>query len=237
MRLSNNNNYGLVSTRFYRLAEWIWRFAYVNLLWLGFTLLGLGFLGIFPATVAVYAVLRKWLTKDTEVSIIRVFWATFKQDFLRANILGYILSAFGFFIWYNYQYLSVATGTEHTIILIFWCIAVVLFILLALFLFPIYVHVDLPLFKYFKTTILIAIASPLSLITVGLGIWIALQIFSSVPGLIPFYSVSVVGWLIMWATLQAFQRIERKRERIENNEDTLKHRWQRLKNKYGSSND
>lgn len=227
----------MVSTRFYRLAEWIWRFAYVNLLWLGFTLLGLGFLGIFPATVAVYTVLRKWLTKDTEVSIIKIFWFTFKQDFLRANILGYILSVLGFFIWYNYQYLSIATGTEHTIILIFWCIAVVLFILLALFLFPVYVHFDLPLFKYFKTTILIAIASPLSLITVGVGIWIAVQIFYTVPGLIPFYSVSTIGWLIMWATLQAFQRIERKRERIENNEDTLKHRWQRLKNKFSSSND
>ena len=235
--MSKDNNYGMISTGFYRIAEWIWRFAYVNLLWLGFTLLGLGFLGIFPATVAVYAVLRKWLTKETEVSIFKVFWATYKQDFLRANILGYILSAFGFVIWYNYQYLGLATGVEHTIILIFWLIAFVLFVLLAVFLFPVYVHYDLPLLKYFKTTILVAVASPLALITVGLSLWIAVQLFYLVPGLIPFYSVSVIGWLIMWATLQAFQRIERKQERIKNNQDSLKYKWQKLKSKFNSSND
>jgi len=235
--LGNDNNYGLISTRFYRMAEWIWRFAYVNLLWLGFSLLGLGFLGIFPATVAVYAVVRKWLTGQTEVSIIKLFWSTFKADFLRANILGYLLSAIGFVIWYNYQYLLTATGFEHTIILIFWLVAVVLFVLIVVFLFPVYVHFKMPLFHYFKAAITIALASPLALVSVGIGLWIAFQLFSFIPGLIPFYSVSLTSWLIMWATLQALQRIERKKERIENNEDSIKYRWEKVKEKFSSSND
>lgn len=233
--MGNDNNYGLISTRFYRMTEWIWRFAYVNLLWLGFTLLGLGFLGIFPATVAVYAIVRKWLTGETEVSIIKLFWSTFKTDFLRANILGYILSAIGFVLWYNYQYLTIATGFEHTVILIFWLITVGLFVLLILFLFPVYVHFKMPLFQYFKATITIALASPLALISVGIALWIGFQLFSFIPGLIPFYSVSITGWLIMWATLQALQRIERKKERIKNNEDSLKYRWRKLKEKFSSS--
>lgn len=230
-------NYGFMSTRFYRIMQWIWWLAYLNLLWLGFTVLGLGFLGIFPATVALYAVLRKWLTNETDISIFKVFWQTFKQDFLRANILGYILVVFGFIVWYNYQYLKIISGVEHTIILIFWIVFVVLFVLLVIFLFPIYSHFELPLLQYLKTTIKIALSSPLALVTVAIGLWLALQIFSTIPGLIPFYSISIPGWLIMWATLHALRRIERKKERIENNEDSLKYRWKRLKEKFSSSRD
>lgn len=235
--MSNDNNYGLLSTGFYRAAEWIWRFAYLNLLWLGFSVLGLGVLGIFPATVALYAVLRKWVSGQRDISIIKLYWSTFKQDFLRANLLGYILAAFGFLVWYNFQYLAIATGSEHRLILIFWLIAVALLILLIVFLFPVYSHLKLPLLRYIPTTIKIALSSPLALITVGVGLWVAIQLFFIVPGLIPFYSVSTTGWLIMWSTLHAFKRIDRKKERIENNEDSLRFRWNKLKEKLKSSDE
>lgn len=232
-----DNNYGFLSTRFYRITEWIWRFAYLNLLWLGFSLLGLGFLGVFPSTVALYAVLRKWLISDSDISIIKLFWSTYKKDFVRANILGFILVALSFVIWFNYQYLGTVTGFEHTMIAIFWYITVVLLILLVLFLFPVYVHYKLPLLQYFKITIMFSIASPLALITLVIALGLAYQLFSFIPGLTPFYFISVMGWLIMWTSIHAFRRIDRKKERIENNEDSLGFRWKQFKEKVSSAID
>ncbi|BAM46399.1 YesL family protein [Amphibacillus xylanus] len=233
----SDNNYGIISTRFYRVAEWIWRMAYVNILWLGFSLLGLGIFGIFPATVALLSVLRKWLTGEPDISIFKQFWSSYKADFLKANILGYLLGVLGYIIWFNYQYLGTVTGTERIFILIGWYVAVVLFILLALFLFPVYVHFKMPLLHYFRTTIVIAISSPFALITLVIALYLALRLFLFVPGLIPFYSMSVTGWLMMWTSVQAFRRIDRKRERIENNEYSIKYFWQQIKKNFKSSDD
>ncbi|WP_440896940.1 YesL family protein [Amphibacillus sp. Q70] len=232
-----DNNYGFLSTRFYRITEWIWRFAYLNLLWLGFSLLGLGLLGVFPATVALYTVLRNWLINDSDISIIKLFWLTFKKDFLRANILGFILVGVGFVIWFNYQYLGTVTGFEHTIIAVFWYMTMFLFILLILFLFPVYVHYKLPLLQYFKITIMFSMASPLALITLIIALGLAFQLFSLIPGLIPFYLISVIGWLIMWTSTHAFRRIDRKKQRIKNNEDSLRFRWKQFKEKVSSAID
>ncbi len=49
--------------------EWITKIAYLNLLWLGFTLLGLIIFGIFPATAATFTVARKWVTGYPDVAI------------------------------------------------------------------------------------------------------------------------------------------------------------------------
>ena len=40
-------------------GEWVIRLVYLNILWIGVSLLGLGILGIFPATSALFPVLRK----------------------------------------------------------------------------------------------------------------------------------------------------------------------------------
>lgn len=44
----------------YRYMDWGMRLAYINILWLGGIILGLGVVGFFPATVAMLSVIRKW---------------------------------------------------------------------------------------------------------------------------------------------------------------------------------
>lgn len=73
---------------FYRISEWIMRFAYVNILWIAFTLIGLVFLGFFPATASLFAVVRKWIQGNNEVPIFSFFWTNYKSSFLKSNILG-----------------------------------------------------------------------------------------------------------------------------------------------------
>lgn len=229
------NNYGFLSTRFYRLMEWIWRFAYLNILWLVFTLLGLGIFGVFPATASVYSVIRKWLIKDPDTAIFSVFWSSYKAHFLGANSLGYCLIVMGYILYFNYNYLAVISGFEHTFVLFFWFITVTIYLLLVLFLFPVYVHYQLKFLQYFKAAIWVAVANPLALISMILGLIIGSYLFRFIPGLIPFFSVSILLSLIMWNAVHAFERIERKKQRLANNEDSLRFRTRQLKEKISSA--
>ncbi|WP_396954475.1 DUF624 domain-containing protein, partial [Niallia sp.] len=51
---------GLFS-RVYHWSNAIAKLMYVNALWMGCTFLGLGIFGFFPATAAMFSVVRKWI--------------------------------------------------------------------------------------------------------------------------------------------------------------------------------
>jgi uncharacterized membrane protein YesL len=62
----------------------------VNVMFLLGTLLGLGVLGLMPASVAASAVLRRGdlLTGTAEGGVVRTFWARYRAEFGRANLAG-----------------------------------------------------------------------------------------------------------------------------------------------------
>src|SRR5690625_362565 len=88
----------------YRGSEWIMRLAYLNILWIAFSLMGLVVFGLFPATVSMFAVTRKWVMGDTEIPIFKTFWASYKTEFKQANIVGYIILVIGFFLYFDFLF-------------------------------------------------------------------------------------------------------------------------------------
>src|SRR5690625_7635570 len=81
--------------KYYRFTVWVVRLVYVNLLWILFTVIGLGVLGIMPATAAMFAVVRKWLRGEDDFPIFTTYKDAYKEEFLKANLLGYILAIIG----------------------------------------------------------------------------------------------------------------------------------------------
>lgn len=84
-------------TGIYNLCKWITHFAYLNLLWIIFTLIGGVILGIIPSTVAMFAIARKTAMGEEDISVIKTFWSTFRTEFIRANGLGLKITLIGFF--------------------------------------------------------------------------------------------------------------------------------------------
>src|SRR3954451_14875416 len=102
--------------KFNDIGEWIYRLIVLNFLWMGFTLLGLGVLGIFPATSALFSVLRKWLMNKKKVKIATDFYHFYRKDFLKSNALGYILSLIAVVIWFDFHYFMSVTNFELFIV-------------------------------------------------------------------------------------------------------------------------
>ena len=57
-------NVGKFGEKFYAITEYVMQLAYINLLWILFTLLGFGIFGLFPSTAALFAVTNEWVTEQ-----------------------------------------------------------------------------------------------------------------------------------------------------------------------------
>lgn len=201
----NWDNFNLVATRILELA-------YINVLWILFTLVGLGVFGIFPSTTAMFGVVRKLIRKEGHVKIFSTFWTLFRQDFIKANGFGFILLAFAYFLYIDFTFIYLNDGQFGFLLPV---IAFVFISCLAtvLFLFPVYVHFNLKFFHYIKQSFLIAITSPIEVLSIAL---LAVAIYFSItlfPGAIPLFSGSVFAYFATIISLRAFKRIEAKQAR------------------------
>ncbi|MBS4207839.1 YesL family protein [Bacillus sp. FJAT-50079] len=194
---------------FFRSCEFISRIAYANVLWFLFTVLGLGVFGIAPATVALYSINRKWVMGETDVPIFQTFWNVYKKEFLKANLLGFLLALVGFILYVDLAYLPTAgilyTVVRYAIIAISFVYLVVL-----LYIFPVYVHFNGSLKTYFKYAAVFGLSYPLFTFMMIIGAMLLYTGLSLLPGLIPFFSLCLLAYMIMWIALQVFARVENK---------------------------
>ncbi|MEK3888125.1 YesL family protein [Bacillus sp. FSL K6-3431] len=190
-------NYGDL---FYEVCMNVLRLVYVNLLWIAFTLLGLGLFGFFPATAAMFAVIRKWIMKETEIAIFQTFWKHYKSDFMKMNAFGFFFSIIGLFFIYDLSLIKFQEGTLFIFLYYFVLLLFLLFILSLLFFFPIYVQYEFSWKQYIKQSLLMALSSPIeSLMIVG-GLIIVWFTITFVPSLILLVSGATSAYLIMWIT-------------------------------------
>ncbi|WP_046176297.1 YesL family protein [Domibacillus indicus] len=195
----------------YRIAEWLMKLAYLNLLWLLFTLAGGFVLGFFPATTSMFGVIRKLIMGNEEQPIFKMFWQMYKKEFIRSNRLGIIVSVAGYMLYFDVMYLR---GAEGILGFIYYPILIVLcgFILTLFYLFPIFVHYEITVFQAVKNAFWIMVLHPLSTILMIAGTVTLFFLLVTIPGLIPFFSVSGMAFVLMWAALLAFAKAEEKQK-------------------------
>jgi uncharacterized membrane protein YesL len=86
------------------------KLAYVNGLWMLFSLVGFIVVGFFPATVAMMTICRMWLNGESEIPIFKTFVKTYKSALISSNLLGWILAGVGVLLYINFLVLQANTG-------------------------------------------------------------------------------------------------------------------------------
>lgn len=194
---------------YYSFAVWITRFAYLNILWILFTVLGLVFLGAFPATTAMFSVTRKWVLGEKDVPIFETFWETYKQEFGRSNLIGYIVFIAFYLLTIEFQILRSVEGVSY-FVASYAVLALLLIVgIMVIYLFPIFVHFELKFWDYFKWPLVIGILHPI--LTVFLMVVVGalnLLTFIYLPGLIFFFNVSLTAYIITWGVAKTFDKYE-----------------------------
>lgn len=197
--------------RYYLICQWVTRLVYLNSLWIGFTIVGLGLFGLMPATSAMFSVVRKWVNEDRDIPIFTTFWRMYKTEFTLTNIAGIFFFSSSYLLIIE---LRILLGQE-SIIYIFGVAGVVilLFVLgiIWLYFFPVFVHYKLSLANYIKWPFILALVHPL--MTVFLLVSLAsiyYFIYSTSPILLFLFGGSVTAYIVTWGVSKTFKHVETK---------------------------
>lgn len=68
-----------------------WKIGYLNLLWIGFSLLGLIIFGVGPATYALTKYYDRWLRCQEEPPVFKSFWQFYKERFKQSLVASWIV--------------------------------------------------------------------------------------------------------------------------------------------------
>jgi uncharacterized membrane protein YesL len=196
----------------YKITEWIQRLAILNLLWIGFTLLGGILFGFFPATTAMFAVVRKWVMGDLEIPVFKTFWSSYKKEFVKSNILGLILSLVAIVLYIDYHFLQASTNEILRLLEVPFLIVTLLFICMLFYVFPIFVHYDMKIKEVIKNSFFIMIMNPISTFIMLLSTSGLLIAMSFAPPLMIVVSGNVIALSIMKPAWNTFNKISRKQE-------------------------
>lgn len=199
--------------KYYRFSEIVLKLVLIQGLWVAFTLCGAIILGIVPATIGMFTVVRKWMMgEENNRTLIKVFWNAFRKDFRRANAIGLVLFLVSFLLYMNFSILRLTEGFIYLFLLIGLFTISILFFILLIYIFPVYVHFELKFFQYFTLSLLLGISSPIYTLLAVFGCFGLYRLFLWVPGLIPFFSVVLCALFIMWVSLKTFKKAEQKPE-------------------------
>lgn len=197
---------GGMSGWLYRISEVISRMAYVNILWILFTILGLGLFGFMPATVALFAVIRKWIMGEKEIPIFSTFWNNYRKEFIKSNLLGAILLIIGYILYIDLTF--VPTGGFFTALRIGLLVITLFFVIILLYIFPLYAHFEWKIRLYLKNSLLLGLSHPHYTLMMIVGIVALYYICLKFPGIIPFFSISILAYILMWPAYLVIKKIE-----------------------------
>ena len=197
-------------SKLFSICEWIMKLAYVNLLWLLFTVAGLAVFGFMPATVSLFTIVRKWQMKQAEVTVWNTFISIYKKEFIKSNLLGLMLIIWAGIILLDWHFVNGLEGSMQMVFFVPLLIISVLYFCTLMHIFPVYVHYDLRVTEYIKNSCLLGILHlHITLIlTVSAGSIIFVLLYS--PAFIPFFSAVSISWILMYGGMYNFRKIEER---------------------------
>ncbi|WP_026908497.1 YesL family protein [Paucisalibacillus globulus] len=199
------------SSKIYSILEWITRLAYVNLLWIFFTILGGIIFGFFPSTIAMFAVTREWLLGKPDIPIFKSFWTHYKSEFIKSNRVGIIIVLITALIGIDFFFIQYVVNESYSWILIPLFSFMLLFILFSFYLFPAFVHYDLKVFPLLKNAFLIMLINPINGFLILVCLVSAYFLVMFIPALLFIFGGSVYAFICMWLSLHTFRKVEQRK--------------------------
>lgn len=218
---------------FYKISVWITRFASLNVVWFivnfpvlffVYNLLLVESIGemiitgiiisilapflFFPATTAMFAVMRKWIMGD-DIKLASSYWKYFKEEYKKSVLGGAVISFFWVLLVVDY-YFYVSTS-QSKLFTAFFIVLAFLLIVFSLHFFSIIVHAKTKLFQALKNALIITIGNPI--LTIEVGVISALVIylsFTKFAFLIPFFMGAIIAFFSFAAFLRFYTKLQEK---------------------------
>lgn len=204
---------GSFSNVVYTICDWIARLAYINLLWMLFTLTGFVVFGFFPATIAMLSTLRQFI-RGNHPPVFKTFWSYYKSEFLNSNKLGLVIVAVGFIMFVNIRFLHSTSQDMSSFLFYSSIIMTGIYILFICYTLASYVEVDQPLRTHLKNALFITISNPIPSLFIIFGFAAVYFAVTYLSGVGFFFSVSILGLVVLSSANLAYKKILSKQEKL-----------------------
>lgn len=188
-------------------GEWLYFLLMLQLIWFAGLILGGIVLGIFPATYAVFVIVRNRL-REGDIKISRRFWKVYKTNFLKRQIGGWIWLLIGILIYYDIRLMFAYYNLFGFVVGSFFISILIIYGLCTMLLLPIYSNYELTILNRIRLALIIAVTFPH--ISVGLSLFtVAIYIIAiKIPTLVMLIGISLVALIYTYLSSFAFQKIE-----------------------------
>ncbi len=193
---------------FQYVTEWVLRLIWTNLLWIGYTLLGLVIFGIMPATVSLFTVTRRWTRREFDFSIWEVFKKTYFSEWKDSNEIGLVFWFIGFVLVVDFRFAFFLEGFVSLVLLFSFIFISLIFMMTLIFFFPIYVHYTYSIKDYMKQSFIYSVVSIKETIMILVGLFIIGFLIYRTPGFIPFLTGVLPAYWIMNVCMNKFRKLE-----------------------------
>ncbi|MDM5199005.1 YesL family protein [Fictibacillus enclensis] len=193
----------LIESKLYTFVETLSSFFLLNLLWL---LMCIPIFTIFPATAAMFGVVREWvLHKDLKV--FNPFFRYFKENFKQSLLIGLVWIAFAGIFYIDYQ-IMLEFGSSQKIFLPILILLGTLIIFVTSFLFPVMVHYTENWIGILKNSLFFSVIYfPFSLLAIALIALIVTTLLLFPAALLFIFSIG--AYSLFFICNLVFQKIER----------------------------
>jgi uncharacterized membrane protein YesL len=172
----------ILNSRILHFFEKIVDLFLLNVIWL---ILSLPIVTIFPATTAMYGVIRKWVMGKETDGVFRTFFLLFRECFLQSMGLSFLWFVLAYLIILDYQLVH-----ANFLLLGILGLLTLLFLAITVYLFPVMAHLEAKWKHIIRNSLTMAITYPLStLLLIGI-LLISAYLIYLVPALI-FILVSI----------------------------------------------
>ena len=198
-----------MSQWYIRVGTLAFNLVLLNILWILFSFLGLFIVGFFPATAALFAVLKQMIMEDEDIAVFKLFLKKFKSEFLMSNLIGYITLIFGVILYIDIRVLQqLDSGFLQLALASATVVISFVYLLTLLYIFPIFVHFDMKLWQYPKHALILAVAKPFHTIFLLVLLALVVMLYMIIPALIFVFGMSLVAYVMTKIASYSFPRKE-----------------------------
>lgn len=196
--------------KLYTGIDFIYRLLYLNVLWFGFTLIGLVIAGFGPSTLALFDTIRRWFMSGmgNDKELFLFYYKSYKKHFISGNIMGWSVLLISYVLLVNYRFTNFRMEGIFQVVNVMTVVVAVACAIVLAYLIPLFVHYDLQWKDYLKKAVILAVIQPLPTFLIVLWMAIVLYIAEAIfpYSLLLFSSSFVYG--IMGLTYSSFKRNE-----------------------------
>lgn len=191
----------------FKIAEIIYRFVALNLIWLLFFIVGLGIFGFMPATVALFSVIRQWIKGEKDLRLFSMFYHYYKTEFIRTNIIWSIFLVIFYVIYVNFSFVPYYYSENiHFLLYVLIFVASLITVVTLINLFTVIAHFEFKVIQYIKIALGMVFFRPVKSLMQLLWLFVYYLIALNWPTVSIVLGVSVFAFIVMALNYQTFEK-------------------------------